>query len=148
VENVVVAEHPNVGIVMQSSSATIVGCTIRDNGFGAVVSLEGTPQIFRCTFEQNRSYHLGVEGSANPLIGGSPENANRFLGKGIAVQTSSTADVIASHNIWDDPCAPETIFRISNGSLSWKPWMGSDLTQIIEECALRPKRSTFSARGA
>jgi hypothetical protein len=135
VENVVVAGHTNVGIVMQASSATIVGCTIRDNGFGAVVSLEGEPKIFGCTFEQNHSYHVGVEGGANPLIGGSPENANRFLGKGIAIQTSSTADVIATHNYWDDPCAPVAIFRISNGTLSWKPWMTSDLTQTIEDCS-------------
>jgi hypothetical protein len=127
--------HANVGIVMDASSATIRSCTVRGNEFGAVISIEGTPEILKCSFEDNRAYHLGVEGDANPLIGGSTENANRFVGEPeYAVQSSSTATVIATHNYWNMPCVPSKLFKVSNGRLKRKPWMTPDLTQEMSDC--------------
>jgi parallel beta-helix repeat protein len=136
ISETIVARHENVGIVMERSSAVIRGCTVRENGFGAVVSIAGEPKILGCTFQSNRSYHVGVEGDANPTIGGSLEHANRFLGEGgVAVQSSSSRDVDATHNWWGVPCVPEELLRVTGiGRLRVEPWASSDLLRAFEDC--------------
>ena len=131
-----IADQDNVGVVLERSGATLAGCTIRGNEYGVVVSIEGQPKIVRCLFEDNRTYHIGVEGNANPLVGGSAADANRFLGSPeTRVQTSSSAQVNASYNFWGDPCAPQELFRLTGtGELLRSPWMNSELTQSFEDC--------------
>jgi hypothetical protein len=132
-----IADQQNVGVVLERSGATLAGCTIRGNEYGVVVSIEGQPRILRCLFEDNRTYHLGVEGTANPLVGGSAADANRFLGNPTTrVQTSSSAQVNASYNFWGDACAPDEFFRVTGtGELLHTPWMNADLAQSFEDCA-------------
>ncbi len=136
ISNALVEGHKNVGVVMEVSSAVLLDSTIRDNQYGVVASIEGEPRIFRCTFEDNEAYHVGIEGDSNPLIGGSPENANRFLGKADArIQTSSTARVVATHNFWDLPCAPKKFFlNTGSGTLKRKPWMSPHLAKVMDDC--------------
>lgn len=136
ISNALVEGHKNVGIVMEVSSATLVNSTIRGNQYGVVASIEGEPRIFKCTFEDNEAYHVGIEGDSNPLIGGSPENANRFLGKADArVQTSSSARVIATHNFWDLPCTPKKFFlNTGSGTLKRQPWMSPHLAKVMDDC--------------
>jgi len=128
--------NPNVGIVMEACWGTMTGCTIRNNLYGMVVSIEGEPEIYRCTFQDNQTYHLGIEGDANPVLGGSLENANRFLGEpSYAVQSSSTARVNATYNFWDKPCAPKEIFQNSGtGRLIRKPWAAGNLLRAFDNC--------------
>ena len=134
--NLLVEGHKNVGIVMEVSEATLMGSTVRKNEYGVVCSIEGAPRIFKCTFEDNKSYHVGIEGDANPLIGGSAENANRFLGKAEArVQMSSTARVVATHNFWDLPCAPKKFFlNTGSGRIKRTPWMSPHLAKVMDDC--------------
>lgn len=136
ITGVVVEGHKNVGIVMEVSSAVLTNSTIKNNMYGVVCSIEGTPQIFRCTFEDNESYHVGVEGESAPVIGGSAENANRFLGKAEArLQTSSTAQVVASYNFWDLPCVPKKFFlNTGTGKLKRSPWMSPHLAKVMDDC--------------
>jgi parallel beta-helix repeat protein len=135
ISDATVARNANVGIVMESSSAVIRRCTVSENGFGAVVSIAGEPKIFGCTFENNRTYHVGIEGDANPTIGGSLENANRFLGgTSIAVQSSSSREVVATHNSWGGPCVAEELLRVTGGGLVVKPWASPDLARTFDDC--------------
>jgi hypothetical protein len=143
ISDAVVEGHGNVGVVMEVSSATLVGCTIRNNEYGVVSSIEGAPRIFKCTFQDNESYHLGIEGEANPLVGGSLENANRFVGKAEArVQMSSTARVDATYNFWDLPCAPKKFFlNTGSGKIRRTPWMAPNLLRSFDDC--REARAYF-----
>lgn len=136
ITDVIVENHPNVGIVMEACWGTVSGCTIRGNEYGMVVSIEGEPEIHNCTFQDNVSYHIGVEGDANPLIGGSLEKANRFLGEpAYLIQSSSTARVVATYNFWDQPCTPKDVFQNSGtGRLIRKPWASGNLLRSFDEC--------------
>lgn len=136
ITNALVEGHKNVGIVMEVSSAVLVNSIIRNNEYGVVASIEGEPRILKCTFQDNESYHVGIEGDSNPLIGGSPENANRFLGKAEArIQMSSSAAVIATHNFWDLPCAPKKFFlNTGSGKLKRRPWMSPHLAKVMDDC--------------
>lgn len=136
ISRVTISDQDNVGVVLERSGATLAGCTIRNNEFGVVVSIEGEPRILRCLFEDNRTYHLGIEGTANPLVGGSPADANRFLGFPVThVQTSSSAQVNASYNFWGVPCAPDELFRLTGtGELIRTPWMSADLSRSFDDC--------------
>ena len=135
ISDALVSRNANVGIVMESSSAVIRRCTVSENGFGAVVSIAGEPKILSCTFEGNRTYHVGVEGDANPTIGGSLENANRFLGgASVAVQSSSSREVVATYNSWGGPCVPEELLRVTGGGLLVRPWVSPDLRRTFDDC--------------
>lgn len=131
-----IENNGNVGIVMEACWGVMTGCTVRNNVYGMVVAIEGEPEIYRCTFQENKTYHIGVEGDANPTIGGSLENANRFLGEpAYAVQSSSAARVIATYNFWDKPCAPKEIFQNSGaGRLIRKPWAAGNLLRAFDNC--------------
>ncbi len=137
VRTTVIDAHPSVGIVMESSPALLDSCTIADNGYGAVASGNAAPTIKHCLFDSNTSAHVAIEGEANPLIGGSAENANRFLGATKPrLRTTSTAAVVATHNYWDDPCAPAELFLVQGaGTLKTVPWMSADLLLTLEDCA-------------
>jgi parallel beta-helix repeat protein len=141
VSGVTIEGHANIGIVMEASSATIQNCTIRENGFGAVVSIEGEPKISSCTFENNPSYHVGIEGDANPTIGGTLLLANRFVGEAsFSVQSSSSQRVVATQNYWDKPCAPKDIFQVTGGGrLIRKPWASPDLEREFDDCTAARK---------
>jgi hypothetical protein len=133
---VTIADGPNVGVVLEQSGASLTGCAIHDNEYGVVVSLGGEPRITRCVFEDNRSYQLGIEGEADPLIGGSAEDANRFLGNDeTCVSMSSSARVNASYNFWGELCPPDGLFDVEGGGeLTRVPWMSADLTRSFEDC--------------
>ena len=146
--NLIVRDHPNIGIVMEVSSARILDCTIENNGFGVVSSIEGEPRIFRNVFRNNSQNHLGIEGDANPLVGGSLENGNVFLGETeLVVQSSSSADVIATHNYWGKPCIPKTIFQITGGRVKRRPWASGNLKREFSECAVARKYDTKWSEG-
>jgi parallel beta-helix repeat protein len=136
ITNVIVENHANVGIVMEACWGVLSGCTVRGNEYGMVVSIEGEPEIFNCTFQDNVSYHIGAEGDANPVIGGSLEHANTFLGQpAYLIQSSSTARVVATHNFWDQPCAPKESFQnTGSGRLIRKPWASGNLLREFEDC--------------
>jgi hypothetical protein len=135
ISDATISRHGNIGIVMEASSAVVRNCTITDADFGTVISIEGEPKIFNCTFESNASYHVGVEGDANPLIGGSFDRANRFVGDpSYVVQSSSSQKVIATHNYWGKPCVPKDIFQVTGGRLIRKPWMSPDLELEFDDC--------------
>ncbi|GJM43276.1 MAG: hypothetical protein DHS20C21_01180 [Gemmatimonadota bacterium] len=131
-----VTGHTNIGIVMEIFSGTVSDCRIADNEFGAVSAIEGSPRIIRCVFENNSAYHLGIEGDAQPLIGGSLANGNLFLGEpDFRVQHTSTQDVIATYNYWDLPCSPKQFFQISGGGkLKRRPWAAGNLLRSFEDC--------------
>ncbi|NNE44907.1 MAG: hypothetical protein HKN12_11930, partial [Gemmatimonadetes bacterium] len=78
--NLTVENHPNVGLVMEACWGVLEDCIIRNNEYGIVVSVEGSPEIYNCDFENNASYHIGIEGDSDPIVGGSLELANQFLG--------------------------------------------------------------------
>lgn len=134
--NLTISGHPNIGVVMEISSAVLVNCDIRDNEFGAVSSIEGSPTIIGCVFANNAGYHVGIEGDAQPTIGGSVENANLFLGSpDFRVQHTSTMNVIATHNYWDLPCAPKEKFQIEGqGKLRRSPWVSGNLLREFRDC--------------
>jgi parallel beta-helix repeat protein len=141
IHNITVENHANVGIVMEACWGVLSGCTVRNNEYGMVVSIEGEPEIFNCTFQNNVSYHIGVEGDANPVIGGSLEHANTFLGQpSYLIQSSSTSRVVATHNFWDQPCSPKESFQnTGSGRLIRKPWASGNLLRAFEECELSRK---------
>ncbi|MBZ0268131.1 right-handed parallel beta-helix repeat-containing protein [bacterium] len=147
--NLTVTGHSNIGIVMEICSATLVDSRIADNDFGVVASIEGSPRIQRCVFENNKSYHIGIEGDAQPLIGGSLENANRFLGDtDYRIQHTSTQDVIATYNFWDLPCSPKKFFQINGGGkLRRKPWASGNLLRSFEDCKVSRKYNLWWKNG-
>jgi nitrous oxidase accessory protein NosD len=135
IAGVVISENPNIGMVLENSSATIQSCIIRNSDFGVVASVDGQPKFYKNSFVDNQSYHLGVEGDTAPLVGGSLDNANKFLGDAaFALQTSSTAQIDATHNFWDKPCVPKRIIKIMSGSVKRKPWASADLARSFEDC--------------
>lgn len=147
--NLTVTGHSNIGIVMEICSATLQDSRIADNEFGVVSSIEGSPRIVRCVFENNSQYHIGIEGDAQPLIGGSMANANLFLGDpDFRIQHSSSQDVIATYNFWDLPCSPKKFFEISGGGkLRRKPWMSGNLMRSFEDCRLSRKYNLWWKNG-
>ncbi len=135
ISGVTIAENPNIGLVLESSSATIQSCVIRDSAFGVVASVEGEPKFYKNTFIDNESYHLGIEGDTNPIVGGSLANANKFLGDAaFALQTSSIAQIDATYNYWDKPCVPKQLLKIMSGGVTRKPWAGPDLSRPFDDC--------------
>ena len=86
-------------------------------------------------FRDNPRNHLGIEGDANPLVGGSLANGNVFLGETeLALQSSSTASVVATHNYWGRSCVPKTIFEATVGPVKRKPWASGNLKREFNEC--------------
>ncbi|MGH2571803.1 MAG: right-handed parallel beta-helix repeat-containing protein [bacterium] len=137
IERVLVEGNENVGIVINSSTPTVVGCTIRTNKFGVVVAGTGDPKIFRNTFEDNIEYHIGLEGEVVPLIGGSVENANLFLGRtAVVIQTACPTAVNATFNYWGKPCASRDQVKRLPGSkdVVRRPWVTADLRRSFESC--------------
>jgi parallel beta-helix repeat protein len=137
IEGVLVDGNKNVGIVIDNSTATIVGCTIRANKFGVVVAGTGDPKLFRNTFEDNVEYHIGLEGEVVPLIGGSVENANLFLGRtAIVIQTACPTAINATFNYWGKPCASRDQVKRLPGSkdVVRRPWVTADLQRSFESC--------------
>jgi nitrous oxidase accessory protein NosD len=135
IAGVVVSENPNIGMVLESSSATIQSCIIRNSDFGVVASVDGEPKFYKNTFVDNTSYHLGVEGDTAPVVGGSLDNGNKFLGDAaFSLQTSSTAQIDATHNFWDKPCVPKKLIKIMSGSVKRKPWASADLSRSFDDC--------------
>lgn len=136
ITNVVVENHPNVGIVLEACWGTVKDCTISDNEYGMVVSIEGAPEIMNCTFKDNVSYQIGIEGDANPVIGGSLDKANQFLGQpATIIQCSSTARVVATYNYWDQACCPKDVFQnTGTGHLIRKPWASGNLMRSFDDC--------------
>lgn len=147
--NLTISGHSNIGIVMEICSGTLENCTISDNQYGAVSSIEGSPRIFNCTFKDNTAYHVGIEGDAQPLIGGSLEHANAFLGHpDFRLQHTSSADVIANYNYWDLPCVPKKFFDISGaGKLKRKPWVSGNLLRVFDDCRLARKYNRWWKNG-
>jgi len=147
--NLTISGHANIGIVMEICSGTLENCTISDNQYGAVSSIEGSPKIFNCTFKDNKAYHVGVEGDAQPLIGGSLEHANAFLGHpDFRLQHTSSRNVIASYNYWDLPCVPKQFFDISGaGKLKRKPWVSGNLLRVFDDCKLARKYNRWWKNG-
>ncbi|MCA9751755.1 MAG: right-handed parallel beta-helix repeat-containing protein [Gemmatimonadetes bacterium] len=136
IRNVKIAKHTNIGIVLEASSARIENCDIRQQEHGLICSIEGDPIIAKCTFDEAKVYHIGIEGDANPLIGGSLENANAFLGRPeVALHTSSTAAINASYNYWGFPCVPsKALENVGEGKLKRRPWMAPNLSRSFDDC--------------
>jgi hypothetical protein len=144
IRGVTVENHPNVGIVMEACWGIVEDCIIRNNEYGVVVSIEGQPEIYHCTFRDNRSYHVGIEGDGDPVIGGSLERANEFLGEpAYAVSSSSSQRVNATYNFWDKPCVPKEIFQnTGEGKLIRKPWASGNRLRSFDNCETSRKYHT------
>lgn len=130
IQNVLVEGNANIGMVLENSTGTVLGCTVRNNRFGVVVSGTGDPKIFQTTFEDNPEFHIGVEGDAVPVIGGSVENANLFLGRsGASIQSGASRPVNASYNYWGKPFPSKDLFKQLPGGAQVirKPWVTADL---------------------
>jgi hypothetical protein len=109
-----------------------------------VISGTGDPKLFRNTFEDNPTTHVFSEGDAVPVIGGSVENANLFLGQaGCVVQSQATQPVNATYNYWGKPCATkEQIKRLPGGAdVIRKPWVTADLKSTFTDCESARKHS-------
>ena len=144
VEGVLIEGNKNIGVVLQNSTGTLLGCTVRNNNFGVVISGTGDPKIFRTTFEDNAGYHIGLEGEVVPIIGGSLENANLFLGAtGAVIQTACPTPVNATFNYWGSPCATKDQVKRMAGSkdVIRRPWVTADLKHSFVSCDEARKHS-------
>ena len=102
------------------------------------------PKIFQSTFEDNPTAHVHVEGDAVPVIGGSVENANLFVGQSeCVVQSQATQAVNASYNYWGKPCATkDQVKRLPGGAdVIRKPWVTADLRNAFNDCESARKHS-------
>jgi hypothetical protein len=136
-EGVLVDGNKNIGVSMENSTGTVLGCTIRNNNFGVIIRGAGDPKVYRTVFEDNATYHIGVQGSVVPLIGGSMENANLFLGQTIAaIQTECPVPINATYNYWGKPCATrDQVKRLAGAKdVVRKPWVTVDLRHSFESC--------------
>jgi hypothetical protein len=144
VQSVIIEGNGNIGVLLENSTGTIQGCTVRNNNFGCVISGTGDAKIFRNVFEDNPSYHVGVEGDAVPTIGGSVENANLFLGTTKAVvQSQCSREVNATYNYWGKPCASKDQIKVLPGAkdVLRKPWVTADLKTAFNSCEEARKHS-------
>ncbi|HET9888536.1 MAG TPA: right-handed parallel beta-helix repeat-containing protein [bacterium] len=144
IQSVTIEGNSNIGVAIENSTGTLLSCTIRNNNFGVVVSGTGDPKVFQCTFEDNPKYHLGVEGDAVPVIGGSLENANLFLGKTDAViQSQASSNINATFNYWGKPCASKDQVKVLPGAkdVIRKPWVTADLKTSFTSCEEARKHS-------
>lgn len=136
-EGTLIEGNKNIGAALQNSTGTLLGCTVRNNNFGVVIAGTGDPKIFRTTFEDNPGYHIGLEGEVVPVIGGSLENANLFLGEtGAVIQTACATPVVASYNYWGSPCATKDQVKRLAGSkdVIRRPWVTADLKHSFSSC--------------
>jgi hypothetical protein len=123
---------------------------VRNNNFGVVISGTGDPKIFRTTFEDNPGYHIGLEGEVVPIIGGSVENANLFLGtSGAVIQTACPTPVNATFNYWGSPCATKDQVKRMAGSkdVIRRPWVTADLKHSFVSCDEARKFSRMPVTG-
>jgi parallel beta-helix repeat protein len=144
IQNVVIEGNANIGIVLENSTGTIQGCMIRNNNFGCVISGTGDPKIFQSTFEDNPTAHVFAEGDVVPIVGGSVENANLFVGATeCVIQTQATQPVNASYNYWGKPCSTkDQICRLAGGAdVIRKPWVTADLKTVFTSCEEARKHS-------
>jgi parallel beta-helix repeat protein len=136
-EGVLVDGNKNIGVSMENSTGTLLSCTIRNNNFGVIIRGAGDPKVFRNVFEDNATYHIGVQGAVVPVIGGSMENANLFLGQTIAaIQTECPVPINATYNYWGKPCATrDQVKRLAGAKdVVRKPWVTVDLRHAFESC--------------
>ncbi|MGQ0720426.1 MAG: right-handed parallel beta-helix repeat-containing protein [Candidatus Eiseniibacteriota bacterium] len=137
VRGAVIESQPQVGIVLERCGGGVFACTIRGNRFGLVAAIDGAPAVRGCTFQDNSAYHLGAEGDAAPLVGGSLEGATRFLGTPgtAAIRSSSSAAVDATHNDWGTACPDAAWFRRDGaGELLTSPWTYGDPPAVVATC--------------
>jgi hypothetical protein len=150
IESVVVEGNKNIGVAMQNSTGTLQHCTVRKNNFGVVIAGAGDPKIYRTTFEDNPSYHIGLEGEVVPVIGGSVEHANLFLGTAEAViQTACPRPIDATYNYWGSPCATKNQVKRLPGSkdLLRRPWVTADLKHSFSSCDEARKHARMPVTG-
>lgn len=148
IQNVVIEGNRNIGVVLENATGTLQGCTIRKNTFGAVITGTGDPKIFSTTFEDNASVQVSVEGDAVPVIGGSIENANLFLGKtAAAIQSGAKNPINASFNYWGKPFPSKEQFVLLPGGAQVirKPWVTADLKTSFTDFEAARKHSRTPA---
>ena len=144
IQSVTIEGNSNIGVAIENSTGTLLSCAVHNNSFGVVVSGTGDPKVFQCTFEDNPKYHIGVEGDAVPVIGGSVENANLFLGTTDAViQSQATSNINATYNYWGKPCASKDQVKVLPGAkdVIRKPWVTADLKTSFTSCEEARKHS-------
>ncbi|MFN8178602.1 MAG: right-handed parallel beta-helix repeat-containing protein [bacterium] len=150
IQGVRIEGNKNIGVALQNSTGTLLECTIRNNNFGVAISGTGDPKIFRCTFEDNTTYHIGVEGDVVPLIGGTLPNANLFLGaSGAVIQTACAMPVNMAYNYWGRPCSTkEQVKRLAGAKdVIRKPWVAADLKHFFYSCDEARKQSRTPVTG-
>lgn len=143
-ENVVIESSGNIGAIFESSPATLQRCTVRNNKFGLVISGAGDARIHQTTFEDNTEFHISVEGDAIPVIGGSIENANLFVGKsGCSISSQARNEINAAFNYWGRPFPSKDQFKVLPGGaqVRRKPWVTADLKNSFTDFEAARKHS-------
>ncbi|MDP6529466.1 MAG: right-handed parallel beta-helix repeat-containing protein [Gemmatimonadota bacterium] len=149
VTNATIEDNINVGVVFEDAGGVIDGCSIARNSFGVVASGKSAPSLVRNTFLDNPSYHLGIEGTATPTIGGDLDSANDFLGEAkFLLQSSSTEDVVATHNYWGKPCVPKKRTSATEGEVATSPWASKDHSRTWDDCAASRQANAKAKKAA
>ena len=149
IQGTVMEGNANIGAVLENSTDTQLACTVRKNAFGVLIAGTGEPKVFRCIFEDNPTAHIAAEGEVVPVIGGSIENANLFLGTTAAViQTGCLNSFNATYNYWGKPCATrDQVKRISGArDVVRRPWVTADLKHAFDSCEKARAHSSTPVR--
>lgn len=89
------------GIDMRRSAAYVADNVVEGCSTFAVLIVGCSPTLHRNEIRNNKTIAIEVAGNhSQPVIGGSPENANKVYGNMAAIRVSGRKDVVANYNDW------------------------------------------------
>jgi hypothetical protein len=136
----------------------IVGCS----AFG-ILARGSSPRIFRNSIHHTLSVGITVSGNeSRPVIGGSPENSNRFWANQKSLVNQSRNDIVATYNDWGHETTaemeakgyPRDILSIVDeadsqkavkgaGSVDYRHWVRPDGTHAPDPSTPAPAPAAF-----
>lgn len=124
------------GISVRASDPEIRGNEIVGCKYGIWLTERSTARIVRNAVRGSTSFDLGCEKEAEPVVGGSLEDANAFSGDGLfAVHNLTDFPVDCRYNAWGADCLTSALAdKLFHGPIKYKPWLPRDRSQPLERC--------------
>lgn len=128
----VIENAPQCGISLRASSPLVRGNELTGNKYSIWCTDKSAPEIKANVVRGSRSYDVGLENGASPVIGGAMADANLFYGDGrFLVNNLTDYAVDARYNYWGTECPKSERFT---GQVTFAPWVDREKTKELSKC--------------
>ncbi len=118
--------------VSGGAQATFSGCEFYGNNVGVSVADSSRPVFSRCVFDSSLSCHVFCTGAAEPVLGGSLDDACDFRpGPPFMVFNNGTSEVSAEYCFWGGVCFDPGWYT---GFVDYAPWTDASHAETYTEC--------------